>query len=34
MQQDVRANDSVVFAAEECKHALGEDPNKYHYRMV
>ena len=27
MQQDVRAYDSVVFAEEECKHALGEDPN-------
>ena len=26
MQQDVRANDSVVFA-EECKHAFVEDPN-------
>ena len=27
VQQDVRAYDSVVFAAEECKHAFGEDPN-------
>ena len=27
VQQDVRAYDSVVFAEEECKHALGEDPN-------
>ena len=26
VQQDVRANDSVVFA-EECKHAFVEDPN-------
>ena len=26
VQQDVRAYDSVVFAEEECKHALGEDP--------
>jgi hypothetical protein len=27
VQQDVRAYDSVVFAEDECKHALGEDPN-------
>ena len=25
--QDVCAYDSVVFGEEECKHALGEDPN-------
>ena len=26
VQQDLRAYDSVVFAEQECKHTLGEDP--------